>query len=545
MLSTILLGLAGGAITGLSPCILPVLPLVLAVTQGDRKRPWLVIAGMVVSFSVVTLAASAILSALHVPQDVLWWAGLILLVLVGLGMILPKFEEILEKPFAALPSAGGLQLKVRDKGGFLVGLVLGLVFVPCAGPVLAAISVAGSTGQVDARIAVLGVSFAVGVAAPLLAFGFAGQRIGQRVDSFQRHQKGIRAGAGAIVIASAVVIAAGVPAQIQRTIPDWTAPVQAKIGAHGSSASGDLEACRNGDRDDCGAVPQFAGLSNWINTDHPIDPATSGKVTLVDFWAYACINCQRSNTHVAALYDHYRDYGLEVVGIHAPEYSFEREPDNVARAVTTTGIHYPVALDNNFATWNNFHNRYWPAHYLVDNTGTVREVHEGEGHYAETEQKIRTLLKQRDPHVALPAPLDSQVNADDSVTSNRNPETYLGTQRARYFANPDYSPGVHRFDGATSALGQYALTGPWKLDPMSISPAGPGASLSLNYRAAWVQLVASGRGTVTVHHADGSSMRIDVTQDGTIDLVKGPQPVQETLTLDVPVGVDLHSFTFG
>ena len=222
MLSTIAIGFIGGLITGISPCILPILPLVLAVSQGSKARPWLVIGGLVTSFTVVTLFATTLLNALGLPADILWKLGIALLVLVGLGMIFPKLQELLEWPFQFLPRAHKLQARARDKGGFAVGLAMGVVFVPCAGPVLAAITVAGATGEIDARIAVLCISFAIGVAIPLLVFALGGQQVGKRVDFFQSRQRVFRATAGVIVISMAGALALGAPAWIQQKLPNWT-----------------------------------------------------------------------------------------------------------------------------------------------------------------------------------------------------------------------------------------------------------------------------------------------------------------------------------
>lgn len=223
MLETLFIGFTGGLITGISPCILPVLPLVVAVSGGSRRQPWQVVGGLVTSFTLVTLFATTVLNALHLPADIVWKVGVVLLILVGLGMIFPKVQEILEWPFQKLPHAGGLQAKARDKGGFAVGLAMGVIFVPCAGPVLATISVAGATGQIEAHILVLCLSFAAGVAIPLLAFALGGNEAGKRVDAFRRHQRPLRITAGVLVIAMAIAIAAGVPTWLQKKLPsvEW------------------------------------------------------------------------------------------------------------------------------------------------------------------------------------------------------------------------------------------------------------------------------------------------------------------------------------
>lgn len=526
MLSTLFIGFTGGLITGISPCILPVLPLVLAVSGGSRWRPWQVVGGLVTSFSLVTLFATTLLNSLGLPADILWKVGIVLLVLVGLGMVFPRVQEILEWPFQKLPKAGSLQSKARGKGGFVVGLAMGVVFVPCAGPVLAAISVAGATGTVDAHILALCLSFALGVAIPLLAFALGGNEVGKRVDAFRSHQRGVRITAGVVVIVMAGAISLGAPAWLQQKLPsinaDATPVEQAARTAEGTP------------------VPTFAGLTGWFNTDAPVDPRTSGKVTLIDFWAYACINCQRNNTHLTKLYAHYKDYGLDIIGIHAPEYAFEHEAANVRHAVREQGIEYPVAQDNDFATWKKFGNRYWPAYYVVDKHGMLRQSHHGEGDYAETERLIRELLLERDPSIELPEPIETA----DANIAPRSPETYLGTARAQYFTNPDYRDGTHQFTTSEPPLGQYSLGGTWTLADQPIT-AGPHARLRLNYRAAWVQLVVSGRGTVRVHRADGSVDTFDITEDGTVDLVREPDNHTETIELEVSEGLSLYSFTFG
>ena len=526
MLSTLFIGFTGGLITGISPCILPVLPLVLAVSGGSRWRPWQVVGGLVTSFSLVTLFATTLLNSLGLPADILWKVGIVLLVLVGLGMVFPRVQEILEWPFQKLPKAGSLQSKARGKGGFVVGLAMGVVFVPCAGPVLAAISVAGATGTVDAHILALCLSFALGVAIPLLAFALGGNEMEKRVDAFRSHQRGVRITAGVVVIAMAGAISLGAPAWLQQKLPsinaDATPVEQAARTAEGTP------------------VPAFAGLTGWFNTDAPVDPRTSGKVTLIDFWAYPCINCQRNNTHLTKLYAHYKDYGLDIVGIHAPEYAFEHEAANVRRAAREQGIEYPVAQDNDFATWKNFGNRYWPTHYVVDKHGMLRQSHHGEGDYAETERLIRELLLERDPSIELPEPIETA----DANIAPRSPETYLGTARAQYFTNPDYRDGTHQFTTSEPPLGQYSLGGTWTLADQPIT-AGPNARLRLNYRAAWVQLVASGQGTVRVHRANGSVRTFDITEDGTVDLVREPENHTDTIELEVSEGLSLYSFTFG
>lgn len=546
------IGLIGGLVTGISPCILPVLPVVLAVTAGNGRKPVAVVAGIALSFAAITLVGTLVLNAIGLPQSTLRWAGIILLILVGLGMIVPAFGRLIEAPFQHLPRPTFLQTKAQGKGGFLIGLALGAVYVPCAGPVLAAVTVAGATGEIGWSTVVLTVAFAIGASAPLLVFAAAGNRIGAMQNAF------VHRIAGAVIIVLAIALVFDAPAAVQRALPDWTSGVQRSLsenrrvqevltGAAGGE-EGTLEFCRTAGADelhDCGDAPEFEGLEGWFNTDEPVK-VKNGQVTLVDFWAYACINCQRANQHITKLYDTYRDAGLQVVGIHAPEYGFERELGNVKSAAQDQGINYPVAQDNEFITWKKYNNRYWPAHYLVDAEGKVRQIHEGEGAYAETEKLVRELLTKANPNVQLPNPVED--GTPDAVTLDRNPETYLGTKRARFYENQGYTNGVHDFAELDSDPDRFAyqLSGEWNLSDDAIEPENKSAKLKLNYRAALVQVVASGNGKIHVTRPDGSKETFEVPKTpGTVDIAKVKDAQEGVLSIEVEPGVRMYSLTFG
>ena len=471
MFTLVLIGFLGGLITGISPCILPVLPVIFfsgaqnarsesananaesanaagAVstevktkpTLSETLRPYRVIAGLVLSFSLVTLVGTALLSLLHLPQDALRWAGLIALTVIGLGLIFPRFEEIIEKPFSRIP-----QWQARQgRSGFGLGLAVGVLYVPCAGPVLAAIVVAGATGNIGLPTIVLTLAFAVGAALPLLVFALAGRRIAERVGVFRRHQRRIRLIGGIVMLAFAVALAFNVPAALQRAIPDYTSGLQDKVAASSdiqkdiqhklnlggliNEQNAQLSNCTNGAPvlEDCGTAPDLKGITGWLNTPGgaPIDlKSLRGKVVLIDFWAYSCINCQRAIPHVVDWYRAYQGAGFEVIGVHTPEYAFEKVPENVASGAKDLGMTYPIALDPNYSTWTNYRNRYWPAEYLIDANGVVRHVQFGEGDYDATENLVRQLLTAAHPGVQLPAATE---RADATPTGVLTPETYLG-----------------------------------------------------------------------------------------------------------------------
>jgi cytochrome c biogenesis protein CcdA/thiol-disulfide isomerase/thioredoxin len=573
-----LIGLVGGLITGISPCVLPVLPVIFmaggaqnarkpadaalpapgAVAVRERpdpppdRRPYLVVAGLALSFALFTLLGTLVLKALPVPQDVIRWAGLVLLVLLGVGMIVPRVERLLERPFARIPRrAGG-----TDRGSFVLGLALGAVYVPCAGPVLAAITVAGATGAIGGDTVVLTVAFAVGTALPLLAFALAGRRLAERLSAFRRRQQVIRIGAGVVVIGLAIALTFNVTDAIQRAVPDYTATLNKDLNAGKALASGGgnqaLSACQQTALSgaeprlaQCGTAPPLAGISAWQNTpgDKPLDLASlRGKVVLVDFWAYSCINCQRAIAHVNAWYSTYEKAGLEVIGVHTPEYAFEHVNSNVAAGAKRLGIHYPVALDNDYATWNNYGNDSWPADYLVDATGTVRFASVGEGRYGETEQLIRQLLDAAHPGAALPAA--TQV-ADRTPSSDQSPETYLGSERAQYYGNGQLGDGTHEFTYPPSIdPGYFALNGTWAVTKESIT-AGKDAGIALSFLADDIYLDVGGTGTVTAT-VDGktSTYRVSGAPDIYTVLHRANQ-VSGIITLRLSPGLTAYSFTFG
>lgn len=566
MLTLVLIGLLGGLITGISPCILPLLPVIFfsggaASARTDsagttapppsRWRPYQVVAGLVLSFSLVTLAGSLLLNALGLPQDVLRILGIVILVLVGLGMIVPRLEEILEKPFSWIPQ----RHVSSQRGGFVLGLALGAVYVPCAGPVLAAITVAGATGRIGLETAALTVSFAVGAAIPLLAFALAGRGLAERLKAFRRRQKGIRVTGGVLLIVLAVGLVLDVPARLQRALPNYTHgleqafnssdEVRQGLGNAAPSGSAALASCpeRAPALTDCGPVPALTPSGETFNTSTtPTRENLKGKVVLVDFWTYSCINCQRSIPHLNEWYAKYKKAGLEIVGVHSPEFAFEHDSANVRAGIERLGVKYPVFQDNDFTTWDAFSNRYWPAHYLVDAQGRVRHVAFGEGGYDLTEKLIRELLVQANPGVELPA-ADSSVS-DAGVARGTTPETYLGASRqSMYSGEGDY---MTRTFPASRAVKQnsFTLSGDWTVTGESIE-AGKNARLLLGYTAKKVHLVVSGEGTLEVS-GPGGTKRIEVHgAPNAQTLIDGAESSQGVLSVTPSPGLKLFAFTYG
>ena len=561
MVSLVLIGLLGGLITGISPCILPVLPVIFlsggaqsARAQDEdgapavsRWRPYLVVAGLVISFTAFTLLGSTLLNLLHLPQDVIRWAGIVLLALIGIGMIIPRVMEIMERPFARFQRSGSS----NPTNGFLLGVVLGAAYVPCAGPVLAAVSVAGSTGRIGADTVTLALSFGLGTAIPLLGFALAGRGLTERLKAFRRRQRTVRVTAGAVMLALSVALVLDLPAALQRALPDYTASLQARTDSvlHGKAGVGEGGTCVDGADElaHCGQLPRIDGVNAWLNTpgERPLaDGDRAGKVNLVDFWAYSCINCQRSIPGIQKLHETYGDLGLQVIGVHSPEYAFEKEVDNVRGGAADLGITYPVAVDSDLATWRSFDNHYWPAHYLADSKGELRQVKFGEGGEATTERLVRELLREANPDVQLPAP----VFTDDepAVNGPRTPETYLGSARANNIAGDRLSNGTSSYSFPDKqASDTFSLDGRWNVSAQSISPEGGAARLRLRYQGRQVNLVASGEGDIT-YTTGGEKRTVHVSGvPNSIELVSTEDTREGTLDLEASEGLSLYSFTFG
>jgi cytochrome c biogenesis protein CcdA/thiol-disulfide isomerase/thioredoxin len=577
LITLVLIGFLGGAITGISPCVLPVLPVVFLSggTQGaangkgtsqgkgpdpdpapDRRarmRPYLIVTGLALSFSFFTLLGTLILSELPLPQDIIRWAGLVVLVLLGIAMLFPKVESWVERPFARIP-----QLRVTaERGGFILGLALGAVYVPCAGPVLAAITVAGATGKIGAHTVALTLSFGVGTAIPLLFFALAGRRVSERVRAFRVRQRRVRAVAGVVIIGLAVALTFNVTDALQRDIPNYTNTLNTALDKAGSTVlnsggSTTLSACGQSPTStlqNCGKQPAIAGIQQWFNT--PDDKALTaadlkGKVVLVDFWAYSCINCQRAITHVEAWYKNYAADGLVVIGVHTPEYAFEHVASNVEAGAARLNITYPVALDNNYTTWNNFSNDSWPAEYLVDSTGEVRHVSIGEGDYSTTESLIRQLLTAAHPTVKLPAGTDIPDTTPDNTS--QTPETYLGTERVDAYAGNEsgaYAQGTNTYSYPSDIPQDYfGLTGTWNVGEQDIT-SGANAGIKLNFDADDVYLDVGGTGTITATY-NGKTTTYKVSGAPDIYTVVGGSSVQTgTVTIKLSSGLSAYSFTFG
>ena len=540
MLLLLAIGFVAGIVTALSPCVLPVLPIVLAGGATGR-RPLAIVAGIVVSFTVFTLFAAWLLDVLGLPDDLLRNLAIALLFVVAISLLVPQVAERLARPlqFLTRRSAG-------DKGGgFLLGASLGLVFVPCAGPVLAAVSVIAARRDVGLESVLLTLAYAAGAALPMLAIAFAGARA---AHVFRAHAVAIRRVSGVLVGAAALAIAFGVDRNFQTVLPGYTESLQERF-ERSAAAQRELRELTGGrdpvatgagdaELEDYGPAPDFHGIARWLNSEPLTLRELRGRVVLIDFWTYSCINCLRTLPYLRAWDERYRDAGLTIVGVHSPEFAFERVESNVRENMRKLGVRYPVALDNDFVTWQSWHNQYWPAKYLIDKRGNVRYFHFGEGEYAETEEAIRTLL-------GSDAPAASGL-ADESPSGLVTPESYLGYERlARNAGDPVVKgePHAYTFPRGLEA-NELAFGGVWTVEDER-AVAGLSSGLRLQYRARDVFLVLTGKGSVEVL-VDGKRERIvPVRGDRLYTLVERPQLGDHLLELRFTPGVAAYAFTFG
>jgi cytochrome c biogenesis protein CcdA/thiol-disulfide isomerase/thioredoxin len=538
----VLLGIAflAGVITAVSPCVLPVLPIVLAGgASGGRRRPYAIVAGLVTMFVVSILFATYILRKLGLPEDLLRNLAIVLLFVVAATLLFPKLALLLERALAPLgrrPGTGDLG------GGFLLGCALGFAFVPCGGPILAYVSAQAASVNFGFRPVALAIAYALGASAVLLAIALGGQRVAKPLRT---HSMRLRTGLGLVIAAAALALVFHVDTKLQTAVPNWTNFLQNHT-ENTSYARGKLyttptrKAVQTAQPElpDYGPAPALIAGGRWFNSPPLTLTKLHGKVVLVDFWTYSCINCLRTLPHLEAWDASYRQDGLVIVGVHTPEFAFEHVASNVAGAIKRLGIRYPVMQDNDYATWNAYSNQYWPAEYLIDRSGHVRHANFGEGEYGETEKLIRTLLGVEQGSM-------TQV-ANQTPTGLLTPESYIGYGRAERFVGDQARPGraaTYHFP-ATVPTNDLALDGVWTvLEERAIS--GPGAGLRLHFEASKVYLVLGGRGRVAVLVNGRPTRTLRVDGDRLYTLVNGKTSRNALLELRFTPGVSAYAFTFG
>jgi len=588
------LAFLGGALTILSPCILPVLPFVFARQNQPFLRGSLpLLAGMALTFAgLATLAAVGGSWAVHANA---WGrvAALLLLAAFGVALLSARVAEWLTAPLVAL----GNRLSGAPAGessvllSVLLGVATGLLWAPCAGPILGLILTAAALGGATAGTTLLLLAYAAGAAASLALATLAGTRIFAAMRSTLGTAAWLRRGLGVAVLTGVVAIAAGWDTGVLTRLSAGSTnrveqallarlhplPAVRSVAAPGTSMLMTNAMAMSASSPPPGAaqppvegeLPPLSGAVAWLNSA-PLTPAElRGKVVLIDFWTYSCINCLRTLPYLRSWYERYKDRGLVIIGVHAPEFAFEKDQDNVRRAVQQLDIRYPVAIDNNYAIWRAFDNRYWPAHYFVDAQGRIRGHHFGEGSYAQSEQLLRELL---DESGTQPLPAAAAVGAAAGVEvapdeeNVRSPETYLGYARAENFASPvalKPDRSVSYPPPAALKLNQWSLAGSWSVGDEAARATAPGARIVFRFHARDLHLVLA-------PPPDGRPVRFRVTLDGQppqhshgvdtdargegvvreqrlYQLIRQTLPIEErTFSIEfLDAGVRAYSFTFG
>jgi cytochrome c biogenesis protein CcdA/thiol-disulfide isomerase/thioredoxin len=551
MLILVPIAFAAGIITVFTPCILPVLPIVFAGGgTGTKRRPYAIAAGLVTTFTAFLLAGARLWGLLGISAKHQIRIGAVFLLVLAVILVFPKVAELAERPFLFLTRRRASDLG----GGYLLGASLGLVFVPCGGPVIATLTANAATDRVGFWIVVIAIAYALGAALPMLAIARGGHGLAAR---FRRRAPTVRIAGGILMAASALVIYEGWAQSLQTKVPGYASWIQDRI--EGSSAAQTrldrlagkkavfVPTTRLASRldkvplKDFGAAPDVHDISAWINSRPLTLRALRGKVVLVDFWTYSCINCLRTLPYLKSWDERYRSKGLVILGVHTPEFAFEHDLGNVRAAVKRLGVRYPVALDNDYGTWNAYGNNYWPADYLVDQAGHVRDVHFGEGDYARTDRDIRLLLAADTRGLPKDAP-----EPDRTPTELRTPETYLGYARIGKYAGSPLKTDRSATYSFPSSLAQdaFAYAGTWRVEGERIV-AGPGARLRLRFLARSVHLVLGGHGTVGVTVDGHPAGTVTVDADRLYTLASSDRTWTGALELRFTPGLSAYAFTFG
>jgi cytochrome c biogenesis protein CcdA/thiol-disulfide isomerase/thioredoxin len=594
MLLLMLFAVIAGAGTAITPCVLPVLPALLSASAlGGRRRPLGIVIGLAATFTIAIVALAQLVKGIGLASGAARTLAIVVLLAFGVVLLVPELAARVQAPLSRLGRFGP---RTRGDGfwsGVGVGGALGFVCAPCAGPILAAVTSVSASGGASARIVAVAVSYAIGLSAVMLLYALGGRAV---IDRIKRSARGhiVERSLGAVLLVTGVVMATNLDVRFEEALAkDSSLPaflvdptrslenssaVQNRLAslrpqspfakreqlasarAEDVPSSVGIPGVKTPSLPKLGAAPDFTKTQEWFNTvgGKPLSLAgLRGHVVLVDFWTYTCINCIRTLPFLKGLYATYNRYGLEIVGIETPEFTFEQEAGNVRQAIQSDGLRYPVVQDNAYGTWNAYGNEYWPAEYLIDSGGQVRHTQFGEGEYKQSEAAVRTLLYEAGVR-NLPPPMTAHAVIPSAQLAT--PETYLDDQRAQGF-NPPLASGVADYPGASSlAVNEFALKGRWNVNSESATPQGPGAEIQARFQAAGVYLVLTSAGNaprqarvlldgrpISVAQAgkDVHGGLVTVSGQRLYALVSLPSAQQHSLTVQLPPGVSAYDFTFG
>lgn len=582
----------GGFLTIAAPCILAVLPIILGSTIGQqsRLRPFFIVLGLTVSFTGFGVLFQYVTNLFGLSNNSLRNIALVFLGVFGVALIFPEmFEKIIfrlqnffnkmmpQKQQGVAPAE--MQKKKGLLNGFFVGASLGLVWVPCAGPILGAILTLAVTQQDLGKVILLMLAYSLGAGLPMLLIAYGGNIIVSRLKFLKEKGQLIQKISGAVLLVGVLFIALGLDvkistglAQLFPNVSRFEEDLLNKSGLTGQNqpqppGGGDSSATPSGVEklllSQKTPAPELVGTQAWINSGPLKLSDLKGKVVIVDFWTYSCINCIRTLPYLTAWHDAYKDKGLVIIGVHTPEFAFEKELQNVQKAVKDFGIQYPVVQDNDFSTWRAYNNHYWPAKYIIDKEGNIRYMHFGEGKYEETEMVIQTLLGE-ESGVKL-GEMSGVKTDEQDFTKIRTPEIYLGYGRAEYLGNKEgYNPDSSVTFSEVSSFenNRFYLAGEWKINEEYVTSGKLPAKLSMNYQAGKINIVADKTDQPVIARVflDGQPLPgqfygKDVSSEGTITIDQaglynivdtGSSSERHTVTLEfLTPGVKAFTFTFG
>lgn len=488
-MTLLILAYIGGVLTILSPCILPVLPFVFSQSdQPFRKSGLPLLVGMALTFTLVS--SLAVVGGTRVAAANQWGraAALVLLTFFAFSLIFPHLLEKALQPILRLGNRLGSGRKTGSfTGSFWIGVSTGLLWAPCAGPILGLILTGAALQQEAGQSITLLLAYSLGAASSLAAALFAGGRFLGRMKKYLKAERQVKTVFGVLILLGVAAIALN----LDRTL--LTSLSRARTESLESALLGHFQPPTQEDSLVGQAMPELEGATLWLNSEPLTKASLAGRVVLIDFWTYSCINCLRTLPYVKAWAEKYQAAGLTVLGVHAPEFAFEKDEDNVRRAVRELGIAYPVALDNDFKIWGAFKNRFWPAHYFVDRGGVIRRAHFGEGDYEESELTIRRLLAGEDAPMAGPlAAINAQGVQAAGSEHEDSPETYVGYGRAEnLLIDPVVKPNRREdYKRLTPArLNEWSLSGAWTVGAESATTAAAGARIAFRFKARDLHLV--------------------------------------------------------
>jgi cytochrome c biogenesis protein CcdA/thiol-disulfide isomerase/thioredoxin len=547
--------LLAGAGTAVSPCVLPVLPALLSAgATGGRRRPLGIVLGLAITFTLTVALLAKVVQGVGLGDSVLRDIAIVVLLVFGVALALPSIAARIEAPLSRLARFGPSDAGDGFGSGLAVGAALGFVYTPCAGPILAAVISVGATTGTTLRTLLIALAYAIGSAVVLLGLMAGGRRLLPRTQTVQR-------ALGAVLVLTAVAMVARLDVRAEKAIAEHAPNANLAAGLEDSGAvdrrlqdirgrsrfeerdagAADVPRGRRSSLPVLGTAPDFTGTQRWFNSKPLSLAALRGRVVLVDFWTYTCINCIRTLPYLKAWDKRYRDAGLTIVGVHSPEFGFEKNAANVQRAVESFGLRYPVVQDNDLATWSAWGNQYWPAEYLIDARGKVRHVHFGEGEYDKSEEAIRALLAERGSQLGgMAHPSDPYT-----ITREATPETYLGSARAERWLPASPGRGTKAYDAPASLpIGHFAYGGVWRVSPEDAT-AVDGATITANVQARHVYLVLGGRGDVGVEIDGRHTRTVHVSKQRLYTLADFARADEHLLRLTFTPGVSGFAFTFG